>query len=187
MKKIVISIAAIVTIVGSTTGGWWYVQHASSRHDEPKKATSSSEPIIIDTSSSNSSSQATPTTPAVVVDPSKFGEYDTHKNDKAVSYADITSGTGEPIAETNTVTVNYRGWLTNGTLFDQNVSSEAPFSFAMNGGRIIPGFAYGVLGMKAGGERLVIVPPELGYGAMSYASIPASSVLVFTIKVVSVQ
>lgn len=102
-------------------------------------------------------------------------------------FADIAVGNGLEAASGRKLSVNYRGWLTNGSIFDQNVDSTKPFVFTLGAGSVIPGWEQGVNGMKVGGERLIIIPPAAGYGNVPQGSIPASSVLVFYVKLLWVE
>ena len=96
-------------------------------------------------------------------------------------YLDVVEGTGDPAGAQNTVEVSYTGYLTNGTSFD-----SGNFSFVLASGTVIPGFDEGVTGMKVGGQRRIIIPPALGYGAASVGSIPAGSVLIFDLELLSI-
>ena len=81
--------------------------------------------------------------------------------------------------------VNYQGYLEDGTVFDQNnaTAPEDAFKFQVGAGRVIPGWDQGILGMKAGGRRTLIIPPELGYGERGAPpKIPGNSVLIFDIQ-----
>ncbi len=80
------------------------------------------------------------------------------------------------------VDVAYQGWLKNGALFDQG-----EFGFSMGLGEVIPGFELGIVGMKVGGTRLVIIPPELAYGGNLVGSIPPGSILVFEVELVAIR
>ncbi|MEP4336483.1 MAG: FKBP-type peptidyl-prolyl cis-trans isomerase, partial [Roseobacter sp.] len=77
---------------------------------------------------------------------------------------DITIGTGEEANVGETVVVHYTGWLMDGTKFDSSHDRNQPFSFTLGERRVIPGWEQGVEGMKVGGKRELIIPPELGYG-----------------------
>jgi FKBP-type peptidyl-prolyl cis-trans isomerase FkpA len=102
---------------------------------------------------------------------------------------DLVIGTGATAASGSSVTVSYTGWLYDtgkpngkGTQFDTGT-----FSFVVGTG-VIAGFSQGVTGMKVGGQRRVIIPPELGYGSQSpNATIPPNATLVFEITLTSVQ
>ena len=106
------------------------------------------------------------------------------------SATDLVSGTGATAAAGNRVTVAYTGWLYDtsktdgkGTQFD----SQPSFPFTLGVGSVIKGWDQGVAGMKVGGQRRLIIPPELAYGSSSpAASIPPNATLVFDIKLLSV-
>ena len=101
---------------------------------------------------------------------------------------DITVGTGDVAEAGETVTVNYVGQFTNGTVFDSSTQpGRSPFTFILGAGQVIKGWDQGIVGMKVGGKRTLIVPPELGYGSTDYGPIPANSTLVFQVELLSVQ
>ncbi|MBM3261177.1 FKBP-type peptidyl-prolyl cis-trans isomerase [Candidatus Kaiserbacteria bacterium] len=110
-----------------------------------------------------------------------------------VQAQDVTVGTGTQANPGDTVSVLYIGKLPDGTVFD---SSEAhgnqPLTFTLGAEGLIPGFQIGVNGMKEGGERLMAIPPSLGYGAQDVKDadgkvvIPANSTIVFDVKLVKV-
>jgi FKBP-type peptidyl-prolyl cis-trans isomerase len=101
-------------------------------------------------------------------------------------YSDLAVGTGAVAQSGKTVGVYYKGSLPNGRVFD-SLSSGTPFSFTVGIGEVIRGFDEGVTGMKVGGKRLMVIPPALGYGNQAAGSIPANSILVFEVTLVSVQ
>jgi len=102
-------------------------------------------------------------------------------------YRDITVGTGATLASGQTVGMRYAGSLANGEEFDSNPAPEPIFSFRLGSGQVIRGWDLGLVGMKVGGRRQLIIPPELGYGASDYGPIPGNSVLVFTVDAISAQ
>jgi FKBP-type peptidyl-prolyl cis-trans isomerase len=102
-------------------------------------------------------------------------------------YRDITVGTGTTLAAGNAVTVYYVGAFANGEQFDSRQAPSAPYPFTLGAGRVIPGWDQGLVGMKVGGRRQLIIPPELAYGPNDYGPIPGNSVLVFTVDAVSAQ
>ncbi len=101
-------------------------------------------------------------------------------------YIDETVGTGASPQPTDAVTVNYTGWLTDGTKFDSSVDRCQPASFPLN--RVIPGWTEGVGSMKVGGKRRLIIPSELAYGAQGRPpTIPGGATLIFDVELLSIN
>jgi FKBP-type peptidyl-prolyl cis-trans isomerase len=101
-------------------------------------------------------------------------------------YIDETVGTGASPQPTDAVTVNYTGWLTDGTKFDSSVDRCQPASFPLN--RVIPGWTEGVGSMKVGGKRRLIIPAELAYGAQGRPpTIPGGATLIFDVELLSIN
>jgi FKBP-type peptidyl-prolyl cis-trans isomerase len=99
---------------------------------------------------------------------------------------DLVVGTGATAALGNTVTVNYTGMFTNGTVFDSSIG-RAPIQFPLGAGAVIPGFEQGIVGMKVGGKRRITIPPSLAYGSAGRPpTIPGNSTLVFDVDLVSI-
>lgn len=125
------------------------------------------------------------------LNPSTFSQYDKYQNSPNALFGEIKAGSGATAAAGQKVSIYYKVWLTNGTLVDQSPVSSGgqpqAYSFTLGGGQVIPGLEQGVAGMKAGGSRLVIVPPAVGYGAQGQGSIPPNAVLVFDVQLVSAQ
>jgi peptidylprolyl isomerase len=115
------------------------------------------------------------------VDPSTMSE------NGGVKYKDLVVGTGPAVAQGQPVAIHYVGKLTNGTQFDANGPNDQPYVFRLGMGEVIPGFDTGIAGMKVGGRRQVIIPPELAYGASGSGPVPPNATLVFVIDVVGVQ
>jgi FKBP-type peptidyl-prolyl cis-trans isomerase FkpA len=104
-----------------------------------------------------------------------------------LQYADLQAGTGTAAMIGDSVSVNYIGWLTNGTKFDSNIDRGQTYDFTLGQGRVIAGWDEGVQGMKVGGTRLLVIPPTLGYGSQAYSSIPGNSTLIFEVQLVSIN
>jgi FKBP-type peptidyl-prolyl cis-trans isomerase len=105
-----------------------------------------------------------------------------------LKYRDVTVGTGITVAVGKGVSVHYSGCLTTGLKFDESSNIDQPYIFIVGGTqRPIAGFDEGVIGMKVGGRRQLVIPPSLGYGATANGPIPANSTLVFTVDAIDAQ
>jgi len=105
-----------------------------------------------------------------------------------LQYIDIVVGTGDSAQSGQTVEVHYTGWLADGTKFDSSRDRGQPFSFVLGAGRVIAGWDEGVADMKVGGERRLIIPPELGYGESGYPPvIPANAQLIFDVELLAIK
>lgn len=106
---------------------------------------------------------------------------------KELVKTDLKVGTGKEAKTGDAVTVNYRGTLTNGTVFDESYKRGQPFDFTLGSG-VIEGWSQGVAGMKEGGKRKLIIPPSLGYGAQGAGNdIPPNATLIFEIELLKVN
>lgn len=105
-----------------------------------------------------------------------------------LQYYDVRIGCGPAAKSGSNVSLEYTGWLkSTGKKFDSSYDRKGqPFNFPLGQGQVIPGFDQGVVGMQQGGERILIIPPALGYGARANGPIPANSTLIFDIVMVSV-
>ena len=86
----------------------------------------------------------------------------------------------------DTVSVEYTGWLTNGTRFDSSVG-KAPYVFKIGAGRVIQGWDLGIPGMGVGEVRKLVLPPDLAYGSSGQGSIPPDATLIFQVKLIAIQ
>ena len=108
-----------------------------------------------------------------------------------LKYTDEKVGTGDVAAAGTKVDVHYTGWLDEagkkGKKFDSSVDRGQPFSFALGAGQVIKGWDEGVAGMKVGGKRTLVIPPDLGYGARGAGGvIPGNSTLIFDVELMKV-
>jgi len=100
---------------------------------------------------------------------------------------DEMAGTGTEAAPGDTVSVRYTGVLPDGTVFDASVRhGNEPFTFTLGGGQVIRGWDEGLVGMKEGGKRRLIIPPLYGYGSQDLGVIPPNSTLIFDVELLSV-
>ncbi|MGZ8456081.1 MAG: FKBP-type peptidyl-prolyl cis-trans isomerase [Gemmatirosa sp.] len=90
------------------------------------------------------------------------------------------TGTSATVANGQRVSVRYTGWLANGTQFESST-----FAFTLGRGEVIAGWDQGIVGMRVGERRQLVIPPALGYGARANGPIPANAVLVFNVEVLS--
>jgi FKBP-type peptidyl-prolyl cis-trans isomerase FkpA len=105
-----------------------------------------------------------------------------------LQYADLTVGTGKEAKAGDFVIVHYTGRLANGKKFDSSVDRDEPFTFQLGMGKVIKGWDQGVAGMKEGGKRKLIIPPELGYGAKGFPpDIPPNAQLIFEVELLKVK
>jgi FKBP-type peptidyl-prolyl cis-trans isomerase FkpA len=106
---------------------------------------------------------------------------------------DTKAGTGKTAGAGSTVTVHYTGWLyapkeplQHGSQFDSSVGGE-PFTFELGAGRVIPGWDQGLVGMKVGGKRTLVIPAALGYGSKGAGPIPPNANLIFEVTLLDVK
>ena len=105
-----------------------------------------------------------------------------------LQYVEVVTGTGGEAKVGQTAVVHYTGWLKDGTKFDSSKDRKQPFRFPLGGGRVIKGWDEGVVGMKIGGTRKLIIPPHLGYGARGAGQvIPPNAVLTFEVELLELQ
>lgn len=103
-------------------------------------------------------------------------------------YVDLQEGQGAEAKSGQTVSVHYTGWLENGTKFDSSHDRNSPFSFRLGAGQVIRGWDEGVAGMKIGGKRKLIIPPDLGYGARGAGGvIPGNATLIFEVELLGAR
>jgi FKBP-type peptidyl-prolyl cis-trans isomerase FkpA len=111
----------------------------------------------------------------------------------AFSQSDLRLGTGATAASGNSLTVNYTGWIYDPTKPDfkgiqfDSTAAAGPFTFTLGSGSVIKGWDQGLVGLKVGGIRQLIVPPSLAYGNVRNGAIPPNSALIFEIELLSLK
>lgn len=101
-------------------------------------------------------------------------------------WADDSVGIGDSLDVDMTAVVHYTGWLPDGTAFDSSRGGN-PFSFRVGAGEVIDAWDIGVIGMRTGGKRKLVIPPEMGYGTEGFSIIPGNAILVFEIELLEIR
>jgi len=108
------------------------------------------------------------------------------QTETGLQYQDLEVGTGEAAVNGMSVSVHYTGWFLDGEKFDSSVDRGEPYDFPLGGRAVIQGWDQGVEGMRVGGMRRLVIPPDLAYGPDGRRGIPPNSTLVFDVKLLEV-
>jgi FKBP-type peptidyl-prolyl cis-trans isomerase FkpA len=120
--------------------------------------------------------------PAMQVDLSAM-----ERTSDGVYYRDLVVGQGPSVRRGTRVSVHFAGFLPDGTQVDAVAPPSAPVEFELGGTGVIRGWQTGIIGMRAGGQRQLVVPPALAYGRRQVGRVPPNATLVFVIKLVSAR
>ncbi len=104
-----------------------------------------------------------------------------------VTTEDSLIGGGEAAQTGDRVTVHYTGKFLDGKVFDSSLTRGEPYQFVLGAGQVISGWDIGIVGMRVGGKRILIIPPSFGYGMNDYGPIPGNSTLVFEVELLKVE
>lgn len=122
--------------------------------------------------------------------PDEFEQYEKYKDEPNSLYATLKQGSGEAAKQGDFVAVLYKGWLTDGTLFDQTRKNEQgqlqAFGLTLGQGQVIRGWEETIPGMKVGEIRRLIIPGAAGYGTNGQGVIPPNALLVFDVELVQI-
>jgi FKBP-type peptidyl-prolyl cis-trans isomerase len=108
-------------------------------------------------------------------------------NEPKLESTDTVVGKGAEAVAGKTVFVLYKGTLSDGTVFDSAQDPKSAFSFQLGAGNVIPGWEKGIPGMKVGGKRKLVIPPEMAYGPNGVGKIPPNSTLTFEVELLDVK
>ncbi|AUC86418.1 peptidylprolyl isomerase [Polaribacter sp. ALD11] len=139
--------------------------------------------LIFFTSCSSDNSNFTPQTEADIIKYIEENNLNANRSDSGLYYVIENEGEGKRPTSSSNVTVAYKGYFLDGNVFDK--SDANGISFGLN--QVIKGWTEGITYFKEGGKGILLVPSNLGYGANGRSSIPGGAVLVFDIKLISVN
>lgn len=188
-RRMIGTVITVVVVLLLLIGGYFVITLA--RSNSSSTASTATQTATIPAATPTSS------TPAPIGSPGTANAPSTPPptNAKAVTlpdglqYMDIKTGSGPAAKNGSTVSVQYTGWLeSTQQKFDSSYDhGGTPFSVTLGKHQVIPGWEEGLVGMKAGGTRRLIIPPALAYGSTAQGPIPANSTLIFDVKVVSIK
>ena len=119
--------------------------------------------------------------------PTEVDKADLTTTESGLQYYDLEVGDGAEPTEGQQIVVDYTGWLEDGTKFDSSLDRGEPIVFPVGTGQVIPGWDEGLLSMKVGGKRQLVIPPELGYGeAGAGGVIPPNATLIFEVELIEI-
>jgi len=109
------------------------------------------------------------------------------QEESQIQMNDIVVGSGDVATAGKEITVNYTGVFTDGKKFDSSLDRGVPFTFKLGAGLVIKGWDVGIEGMKVGGKRILVIPPQFAYGENDYGPIPGNSTLIFQVELLGVK
>lgn len=127
--------------------------------------------------------------PVLVLLPREVEEDEYTTTESGLQYHDFVIGDGEEADSTHRVIVHYAGWLTDARLIGTSYLTNTPIAINLGSDDIIDGWNEGIPGMREGGERQLLIPPELGYGEAGFdgAGIPSNATLIYEIELLSIE
>jgi len=157
---------------------------AGCRESSEKTGTMSEQSSTATTTPAPATATTTPAAPAL---PGLPGTGKMHKLASGLQYDDLVVGSGKMAEPGMNVSLNYRGFLLDGTPFDNSYDRGEPLKFQIAGGQMIQGFDEGVRGMRIGGKRKILVPWAMAYGEAGRPPIPPKADLVFDLELLDVK
>jgi FKBP-type peptidyl-prolyl cis-trans isomerase len=155
----------------------------------PTVTSSSAAPLVSPTASCGSGADSTVASRGAPDDFHAYATAQFFKTADGLQYADVVPGTGLAVASGQCITVQYTGWLADGTKFDSSRDRDGGFQLiAGTQGQVIAGWQEGLPGIKVAGKRRLVIPPALAYGAQgSPPTIPANATLTFDVEVLRIH
>ncbi len=109
-------------------------------------------------------------------------------NNNGLKIEIVKEGTGPEAQKGQKVEVHYTGMLADGSVFDSSIPRGMPFALTLGAGQVIPGWEEGLLGMKVGEKRRLIIPPEMAYGKEGFpGAIPPNATLTFDVELIALK
>jgi FKBP-type peptidyl-prolyl cis-trans isomerase len=187
MSKNIMPILIVIVVIAVGIGGILLLSNQKPPQSNPLDINGQNLPTLIPTATSVPPSAIISTNPTQV-EATAGANMDNYITDPSgLKYLDETIGSGPQVKAGDTVTVNYIGTLENGTKFDSSFDRNQPFTTQIGVGQVIKGWDEGIIGMRAGGKRKLIIPPDLGYGNQPAGSIPPNSTLIFEVDLLSIK
>jgi FKBP-type peptidyl-prolyl cis-trans isomerase len=208
-QRILSVVVAIILVVIASIGIWQYQRYTDSQAQiasQHEAATAGAENAHASATAQTQNVHATQTAQVLAATPTPVVGTPTPAPDKppvvdtkpttlpdGLQYIDLTEGGGAPAANGNTVSVIYTGWLqSSGQKFDSSYDHDGqPFSVTLGQGQVIKGFEEGLVGIRSGGTRRLIIPPALAYGSQGASQgkvpIPPDATLIFDVTVTSIK
>jgi peptidylprolyl isomerase len=183
LREILISfgvmlVCVVVLVVAQFTG----------RGQEAVAAPQLTEPSATEVNLSQTLAEASNPSSSNAADLMTEANQDVVTTPSGLQYVDLVEGTGATPQKGQTVSVHYTGTLENGRKFDSSRDRGQPFEFPIGAGRVIKGWDEGLSTMKVGGQRRLIIPPELGYGSRGAGGvIPPNATLIFDVELLGIK
>ena len=182
MSKNLVPLSIVLGVIIVLVGGVFLLSNPKSEKPDPFSTLPTLNPTSIPSPIPTQTNVIISTTPT----PTNMDNNFTTTAD-GLKIQDEVVGSGTEAQSGNTVTVNYLGTLENGTKFDSSYDRKTPFTTQIGVGQVIKGWDEGIVGMKVGGKRKLIIPPSLGYGSQAAGSIPPNSTLIFEVELLDVK
>lgn len=175
MSKKILMIAAII-VFGGMVATLGFINNSKQNNSDSLKKASDVQTVT-----------STPTnTPTEILTPTLTKTKNATDSAK-LQIVDLKLGTGRAVKSGDSIKINYSGILLNGHKFDSSYDRNQPFETQIGVGRVIKGWDEGVIGMKVGGKRKLVIPPDLAYGNRAIGTIPPNSTLIFDLELLEIK